>query len=134
MMGFGAVRSAPQRSVANGAEVIMNEPEPVLSRPCWFLQFEVTPRADHPETDVIAGGLVNCWVLARTALLAIGRARRGISSAGWIVDEPEEVCEVDVNTIDWDADEEDLEYLRQACIDGEVYVFHLYPVDEDEED
>lgn len=98
----------------------------------YFIQFEVTPRHDHPKTNEIAGAVVNCWIERPTLEEAIEVAQEGIRAISWIVDEPDEAYIITRD--DYDDDSPGLPYFEQALIDKEVFVFHCCPVDEDEID
>jgi len=99
----------------------------------FFLQFEATPKADHPEFAELGGAFVNCWVTAESINDAESLARAHIEEQRWIVDDLEEAYPIDRSF--YDDDPKHLPYFEKALTDGDVYVFHTYPiVDEEDSD
>lgn len=94
-----------------------------------YLQFEATPQPNHPEASSLGGAFVNCWVVADTQSDAEAMARKNIAEQLWRIDKLVE-CFVDDRDL-YDADADQLQYYDQAVIDGEVYVFHTYPIDDE---
>ena len=96
-----------------------------------YLQFEATPLRNHPEASTLGGAYVNCWVVAETQSDAETMARKSIIEQLWRIDKLTECYEDDRSLYDADAD--GLQYYDQAEIDGGVYVFHTYLIDDDSE-
>ena len=91
-----------------------------------YLQFEATPRPEHPEASKLGGAFVNCWVVAPSASEAEALARVYMREQLWDI---ESLAEYYVNDRAlYDDDSTGLQYFEQALIDGEVYVFHTYPI------
>jgi hypothetical protein len=92
----------------------------------FFFQFEVRPKETHPKRDEYEGAMVSCWVLRDTQSQAEAVAR------GWIGDEDWRITRVETATPmtrGQQAEHPDgLRYFEQAEIDGEVFVFHTWPV------
>ena len=97
--------------------------------PVFFLQYEATPRKGSiDDQEGIAGAHVNCWVLRATLEEAKEVAVKWIVNAGYVVDDPDEAHEaVEGGARSKEAEE----YYQQALIDGEVFIFYTYPVEED---
>ena len=96
-----------------------------------YLQFEATPQPEHPESSELGGAFVNCWVAAPSASEAEALARKNIREQLWTIDLMAE-CYEDNRAL-YDDDSDDLQYFEQAMIDGEVYVFHTYPIHDADE-
>ena len=76
---------------------------------------------------------MNCWVKATSKRKACEEASAAIKESGWTILAVEEQCrEVDDGAYAGDA--EGLDYYRQAVVDGECYVYHMWPVEAQEGD
>jgi len=94
--------------------------------PMFFFQFEVCPKQTHPLRDQYAGATVNCWIMRDTQIQAEAVALGWIGDEDWRVTGVEEAVLV---TREMQAEHpEGMEYFEQAEIDGEVLVFHTWPV------
>ena len=96
-----------------------------------YLQFEATPLPQHPEASTLGGAFINCWVVADSQSDAESLARSNITEQFWRIDKLAECYEEDRSM--YDADAADLRYYDQAVKDGEVYVFHTYPIHDADE-
>jgi hypothetical protein len=85
----------------------------------YFLQFlaeRVKRRSKHRER-----AYVSCWVKRDTAEKAEAAAKMAIEGSGWQIVSLDD-CHGVVRS-DYEGDSADLEFFRQALIDGEVCVF-----------
>ncbi|HTR55618.1 MAG TPA: barstar family protein [Kofleriaceae bacterium] len=99
------------------------------SAPLFFLQYEARPTARLDGQD-LGGAFVNCWIKAKSARDANEIAIALIGEDGWSVISHEEVGPTSLAT----ASENDAPFVAQACVDGAVFDYHTWPVDEDDED
>ena len=76
----------------------------------------------------IAGAIVNSWDFADDEVEANMIVQTLIEEAGWIVGDPDQTRSVGPESVA--ADDPSLSYVAQAGLDGEVLVFHTWPVDE----
>ena len=92
--------------------------------PMFFFQFEVRPKKTHPKHDEYGGASVTCWIQRDTQCQAEAVAR------GWLADEDWRITAVDETAQITRKDQrpEGMQYFEQAEIDGEVFVFHTWPV------
>ena len=98
--------------------------------PVFFLQYEATPtRGSIDDQEGIAGAHVNCWVLRTTLQEAEEVAVEWIRKEGYVVGDADDAHEA----IEGASRSEEAEaYFQQALIDGEVFVFYTYPVEEEQ--
>jgi hypothetical protein len=95
--------------------------------PIFFFQFEVRPKRTHPKRDQYGGAMVNCWILRDTQSQAEAVARCWIGDDDWRVTRIEQATEM---TREQQAEyPEGMEYFEQAENDGEVFVFHTWPLE-----
>ena len=92
----------------------------------FFFMFAAKPKEAPRELDAVAGAYVNCWILGDSEQQAEQLARTAIDSNGWDVESLEEhrpVCRED-----YTEDTQGLEYFEQAQVDGQVCVYHTWPL------
>jgi RNAse (barnase) inhibitor barstar len=93
----------------------------------FFVSLEVRPIKGRHEG--VVGGYVSCWIKAASSALALREARRELETDGWKVtsrDLPQPFSPRDPT-------DEDIEpFIRQACVDGAVFVIDTYASDGDE--
>jgi hypothetical protein len=91
-----------------------------------FFRFLARPLAVPRSESDTAGGYVNCWIEAANRESAESRARQIIQENGW------RVCAFEEHRVvgdkDYDAETPGREYYEQARIDGEVLMFHTWPL------
>lgn len=92
--------------------------------PVYRITFEATPSASHPLTHEVGGAFINAWVEDSSSTTAAGKARRFLTGEGWLLDEPDEVSEVDVDLLN----DEGRNCLRAARRNGGHYTVHIYPI------
>ena len=92
----------------------------------FLLLFEVTADLNHPDADHIGGAFVGCWIDRATLREAEYVARKHIAQAGWIVGEFDEAYPVDEAT--YPPGSVGRSQFEQALLDREVFVFHTYPI------
>lgn len=99
----------------------------------FLVIIEATPEPDSDEYGEAGGAFVNCWVNADDLRTAERRAVALIQEAGWQphrFDNWELVTRATYVDCEPAHDEPDLhEVVEQAFIDGEVCVFHTWPID-----
>jgi hypothetical protein len=93
----------------------------------YFLCVHACPAPSHPERNAIGGAYINCWVKAATPTEAENIALAEIKNEGWVIEEIE-----DPPSTDFERSHESAEYLSQAQVDGECYVYHSYPISDDD--
>jgi hypothetical protein len=96
--------------------------------PMFFFNFHAA-QCDPPADPTCGGAYVNCWIQDSTIESAEITARRGIEEQGWTVTDYEETPR-QTSRENWD--KEKLEYYDQALIDREVWLFHRYPLNDDD--
>ena len=90
----------------------------------FFFQFEVRPNKTHPQCSRYGGAMVNCWIQQDTQTQAEAVARSWIADEGWRITAIEKATLITRDTQNPDG----MQYLEQAEIDGEVFLFHTWPV------
>ena len=88
-----------------------------------FFTFSVRP-FDGSRSGY-AGAFANCWIEQPDRNLAEALARRLIAQESWRVESLDEYRVV--TSDDYQGGAHGREYYEQACIDGEVLVFHTWP-------
>lgn len=102
---------------------------PAPQGPTYFLQFEGVPDANDTEHAEFGGAIINCWVRAPSLDAALAIAATDIEAAGWTIGEPLEAYTIE--RAEYTDDQQTaIERFDQAQIDGEVYQFHTYPLDD----
>lgn len=98
--------------------------------PMYLVEIHALPGPDAALRE-FGGAYVNCWIEAPDLGEAVRRALAEVQDAGW---DPQEVQHGALSSReDYTGEDDGLAYFEQALIDKEVCVFHIYPV-EDEED
>lgn len=99
----------------------------------FFLQIEARPTTDSADFGKAGGAFVNCYVYAATLRAAERRSITLIRSHGWLPKrfvEWQLTCPVCAKDERGDDDASTArELVEQAMIDGEVCVFHQWPID-----
>ena len=94
----------------------------------YLLTYHVQPNPHNPEHEEIGGAYVNCYIEADTFEEADFIAKGDLEKNQW------RILELDdariVSREDYADEDEDLEFYQQALIDKEVFVFHMYPIEE----
>ena len=90
-----------------------------------YLRFDVAQSPEHAHDGERGGALVNCWMKDRTEEEAYRDAKAHIEKQGWMIVNLE--IQYPMAPADPDDDAEGAEYVRQAEVDGEVFVFHSWP-------
>jgi hypothetical protein len=98
----------------------------------FFLQYRCIPSEASENYGELGGAYINCWVKAISIKDARTIAELEIQENEWIVQELEESSPIRPES--YENDDESLKYYQQAEIDGEVYVFHSWPNEPQEED
>ena len=87
------------------------------------------PEAEHDEE--YGGAYVSCWIKDQTLRNALHIAKGWIQDAGWFVEEIEE--QYPVTAEDYTDKPDSAQYYAQALIDGEVFVYHVFPAEQPSE-
>jgi hypothetical protein len=102
---------------------------PAPQGPTHFIQFEGFPDADNAEHAEFGGAFINCWVRAPSLDEALAIAAADIEATGWTIGEPLEAYTIE--RADYTDDQQAaIERFDQAQIDGEVYEYNTYPLDD----
>lgn len=91
----------------------------------YFFRFFTVPSPAHPDYEKIGQSYINCWIERATLDEAYKLAKEFIEDANWIVNEPEEACEVSRDF--YEDDSPHLEYYERALIEKEIIVFLTSP-------
>lgn len=98
----------------------------------YFLQYESAPSPTSEDYKDTGGAFINCWIQAKSIEDAKKQAETCIKESEWIILKLEKSHPV--NREFYESDDESLEYFQQAEVDGEVYVFHSWPNEPQEEE
>ncbi len=96
-----------------------------------LVMFEAKQRPEFPHEESCGGAFVNCYIKGRTPKRAYQDAKEWVQESGWEIVKLEDQHEID--RASFEKPEDGLEYYEQALIDGEVFVFHTYPEEEESE-
>src|ERR1044072_7188017 len=91
--------------------------------PMFCFQIEARPKDSNPERANIGGAIINCWIQPDTQEEAESYARGSISDKDWLITRLEDAFAVSKDT----QDPKGMRYFEQAEIDREVFVFHTWP-------
>ena len=91
----------------------------------YFFRFITVPNSAHPDYDRIGQSHINCWVDRPTLDDAYRFAKDYIRDANWLVNEPDEACEVSREF--YEDDSPHLEYYERALTEKKVFVFVTSP-------
>ncbi|MCR6662687.1 MAG: hypothetical protein NVV60_05950 [Luteimonas sp.] len=96
-------------------------PSPML----WVFTLEARPLPDSPDFETAGGAFVVCYVRPELADDPLGHATAYVRGQDW------QVVAVEDEPLECGRDEApDEDYFDQAIDDGEVYVFHQWPIDD----
>lgn len=98
----------------------------------YFLQYEAAPSPTSEHYKDTGGAFINCWIKAKSIGDAKKLAEMSIKGSEWIILRLEKFYHV--NREFYESDDESLDYFQQAEIDGEVYVYHSWPNEPQEEE
>ena len=97
----------------------------------YFLQYECIPSQESQAYESTGGAFVNCWIKTNSLDKAKNIAEKAIKENKWLVLGVEESYKTVKEKI---KDEEALEAYKQAEQDEEVYIYHSWPNEPQEED
>jgi hypothetical protein len=97
----------------------------------FYVQFEAVPLPESQEFEQCGGAYVNCWLSAESETQAAKLASASVREAGWRVVAVEEACR-EVDKAYYSENDEGREHFEQATLDGECYVFHQWPIEDQE--
>ena len=89
----------------------------------FYFRFEAHPKSTSDLAEA-AGAFINCWIQRDTREDAESYARGAIADQDWRITRLEESSLVTRDT----QPIQTIQYFEQAEIDGEVFVFHTWPV------
>jgi hypothetical protein len=92
--------------------------------PMFYLRFEARPKGTSQHAIEAGGAFISCWIQRDTPEEAESYARGAITDQKWSVTRLEESRTVTRETQTADS----IKYFEQAELDGEVFVFHTWPV------
>ena len=92
----------------------------------YYFRFEAIPTMNAEDFSEYGGALINCWIKEEDKERASIKALSCIKGNGWQIVHLEESCMADDGVYDG---KESLKYIDQAKIDGEVYVYHTWPIE-----
>ena len=95
----------------------------------YFLTYHGQSKSESQENKDIGGAYINCWIESDDIHEADNIARQEIEQMSWNILSRDEACEI--NRTDYKDNDEGLRNYEQALIDKIVYVFHIYPIDEE---
>lgn len=98
----------------------------------YFLQYETVPSENSENYADTGGAYINCWIKAKSIADATILAEIHINENEWVILKLEESYPVNYELYEYG--DESLEYFQQAEIDGEVYVYHSWPNEPQEEE
>ena len=90
----------------------------------FYFYFEVRPRPKHAKSKEYGGAAACCWIKRDDQNTAENVARRIIVEQNWVITKLEGAGLITRETQNL----EGMEYFKQAEIDGEVVVFHVWPI------
>jgi hypothetical protein len=92
----------------------------------FLLSYEARPTDLLADRDGIGGAFISCWLISASLAEAARRARAHLEQTGWALVatlREQAVAPAEVPAAS-------RPHVRQAEIDGEVYVIHAFPPDE----
>ncbi|MEQ9207880.1 MAG: hypothetical protein RLN78_10980 [Phycisphaerales bacterium] len=95
--------------------------------PMYFFSFHSIPLKPEDKLE-FGGAYVNCWIQDSSIGKAEERARAVVECNEWSITNQDNDS-YETTRDHWIGDAQ-LEYYDQALIDGEVWVFHTYPVED----
>ena len=91
----------------------------------FYLQYEASPTIESDIYNDVGGAYINCWIKTDSLQSAMKIAEKDIKNNRWVVHNLEDLGSV--TNDNYDEDDNALEYYQQALMDGEVYVYHSWP-------
>lgn len=95
-----------------------------------YIMFNVKPTELNQEAWKFAGAYVNCWIVSNGVESAVKIATKYLQEAHWRIVTIEDSCQVSPEN--YKDDPNGLEVYEQALIDKEIYTFHTYATEFDE--
>ena len=92
--------------------------------PIFFLQFEVTAKAEHIDAHKIAGAICNCWVQSDNEQSALQQGEQYLLEQDWQHLKTNETMQVDQSH--FPEGNAGAEYFEQARQQGFAAVFHIW--------
>ncbi|MBV9790768.1 MAG: hypothetical protein JOZ51_21420 [Chloroflexi bacterium] len=92
-----------------------------------YFMIEAIPSPDNMEEQAVGGAYVNCWINFALADGAELLARHYIERVGWIPGDLHEHKIIKKSM--YNNDDESIEYIHEAEVDGASFVFHTWKVD-----
>jgi hypothetical protein len=96
--------------------------------PIFYIQYEAIPAPGSEHFETAGGAYVNCWVKVGAEREAQERTSNAIAESGWQILGVEELCR-EVTEDSYSDNDEGLDRYREAVVNAECYVFHVWPVE-----
>lgn len=97
----------------------------------YYFRFEAVPASNAKDFNDCGGAMINCWIKEESGERASIKASSHIINNGWKILLLEESFLAEEGMYEG---QESLKYFEQAKSDGEVYVYHTWPVDAQDDD
>jgi len=97
----------------------------------FYIQYESIPTSESNDYKGTGGAFINCWIKATSIEAAKNMAENSINENNWKILSLEESFLV--NEEHYKENDESREFYQQAVIDGEVYVYHSWTNEAQEE-
>jgi hypothetical protein len=98
----------------------------------YVVTIDALPSAGSEAFEQYGGAFVHVYIAETSKEAALAAAHREIADAGWSCKAVERIAYTTRD--DFKGDAAGLEHFDQALIDGAVLVFHMYPLESDEDD
>ena len=95
----------------------------------FYLQYESIPTSESADYEKVGGAYINCWVKTESEATAKLLAEKYIGDCKWQI-----LNLMESRVIDLEKERHESDYLEQAKIDGEVYSFHTWPIESEDEE
>jgi hypothetical protein len=98
----------------------------------YYIQYEVQPLPDNDQFSTAGGAYVNCYLMSASSERATSLAHANFTENSWeivsVEDGPRMISSEHF------VDAETRECVDKAASEGECYVYHLWPIDPQEDD
>ena len=107
------------------------QPDDSEPLPMQLVMLKARQHPDFDHDEVYGGSFINCYMKDRTVDGALNDAKAWVEERGWYILNVEEHYEIDEAS--FDEPDGGKEYYDQALIDGQVFVFFTYPIEDGED-
>ena len=95
----------------------------------FAINYHAEPAKESPDHKEVAGALISCFVKAEDIHAALQKAEKSIVENLWTDVQFQDAMVVSEEAVE--DDPEGIECYEQAEEEGESYVYHAYPIEED---